>query len=541
MRRQYAKQRLDVTAGETSETFEPRAEVNEQDLLRLEENEQQRKRLGAILNPSDQRNIRDVQTVLIKEEPDADWRPGVDLQDPEFLSMKEEEEPFSVVMETDTTRTSSTKFPLENGEEFPADVQTVLIKEESAEDWRSGVDQLDAESFSMKDGDEEQFSGMETDTTRTSFNALSFQPEEDEPQLSLHYRLQTEDLPASRSTYQTKAARGGEGCKGADITRNPHLNPHEEDSSSSVNEVSEDDEDDQDGNNSNSRLKLLSDFEPNAEYGNKVRKKRRSSQPGVNTVNKSFLCSDCGKPFLHKRSLQRHLASHSGIKSSRTLANKKCVGEKKNVDSHRKDPSGQKSLCCDYCGKIFNMKSNLNSHVRIHTGERPYACDICGQRFSQKPHLNTHARTHTGEKPFVCDVCGQRFSRKTHLDRHMRVHTGQKPFTCDVCGQTFSQSTSLNTHTRIHTGLKPFSCEICGQRFSQKTKLNTHMRIHTGQKPFACDICGRRFSDKRNLNTHMRIHTGQKPFACNICGQRFSIKTNLKRHIRIHTGSKALN
>ncbi|XP_017261174.1 zinc finger X-chromosomal protein isoform X6 [Kryptolebias marmoratus] len=460
----------------------------------------------------------------------------------------------------------------------PADVQMVQIKEEAPEEQRPDVDQQDPEPLHIKEEEEELWTSLEgeqlsvkeeTDATSFSFPAVPLKSEDDEekPLFSQLHQVEVRDLPSSSSAEHMEAATGGESCGGAETTRHTYLNTHEDDSDSSETEVSEDDEEeDDDVNNPDSQLNHFSDSGSKTEDSDEDWEESRAPESGVNTVNKCFSCSECGKQYVNNRSLQRHLTSHSVVRSSNCLVKRKPFKMKKIVDSHRKFHKSPNLFRCDDCDKKFTTKANLDRHMRIHTGEKPFGCDVCGRRFIEKGDLNVHMRVHTGEKPFGCEVCGQSFGQRGNLTIHMRIHTGHKPYGCEVCGQRFGQKGNLKTHMRLHTGQKPFACDVCGRSFNQKEQLNAHVRIHLGQKMFSCgvceqrftekgslnkhtrnhmvqkqfccDVCGRRFSRKGHLNRHTRVHTGQKPFSCDVCGRRFSEKGHLKTHIRIHTGQK---
>ncbi|XP_013882342.1 zinc finger protein OZF isoform X1 [Austrofundulus limnaeus] len=394
-----------------------------------------------------------------------------------------------------------------------------MIKKESPEEWRPGVDLQEPELIIVKEEEEEPWTSLEgrqldvkeeADATKFSFTTVSLKSDYDEkPLLSplLQHQMEDGDLSTSSSADQMEATTGEADSGGGETTRNPSLNSHLDDSSSSETEVSDCCEDEEDENHSDSGLKGLSDFEPIPEDSDEDWKESKSPELGV---NKSFSCSECGKQFLHVQSLQKHMSSHSGVKASSSLVKKSF-----DVESQQRLQVAQKSFSCDDCDENFTRKTDLNTHKRIHTGQKTFVCDVCERRFSYKSRLDAHTRIHTGDQPFVCDVCGQRCSGKAHLNRHMRIHTGQKPFTCDFCERKFSQRGSLNIHIRIHTGQKPFACDVCERQFSQRTDLNRHARIHTGDKPFACRVCGRQFNQKGNLNTHMKTHTENKALVCN--------------------------
>uniref|UniRef100_A0A3P9BU64 C2H2-type domain-containing protein n=1 Tax=Maylandia zebra TaxID=106582 RepID=A0A3P9BU64_9CICH len=116
------------------------------------------------------------------------------------------------------------------------------------------------------------------------------------------------------------------------------------------------------------------------------RKKSRTLESGknedleFNSANTSFNCSDCGKHFLYRQTLQRH--------------------------------------------------QNPHSQMAGHKEERLFDCDVCGHKFKREANLTTHIRVHTGEKPFSCNVCEKKFRHQYNLYRHLKIHTGKKSFSC---------------------------------------------------------------------------------------------------------------
>ncbi|RZF43416.1 hypothetical protein LSTR_LSTR001677 [Laodelphax striatellus] len=167
-------------------------------------------------------------------------------------------------------------------------------------------------------------------------------------------------------------------------------------------------------------------------------------------------------------------------------------------------------LECEICGRQFLRRSNLVRHLARHEKEKEageFGCDKCEASFHKSRFLVQHReRAHKESSVWVCRFCGKHTTTKLSLTIHERIHTGVKPYICEWCGNTFRSKANLRQHQARHTGERRHGCPICGKMFSRRAFVKTHLRVHTGERPYCCDICQHRFTQVGDMRRHRRRH-----------------------------------
>ncbi|KAF1382143.1 hypothetical protein PFLUV_G00161400 [Perca fluviatilis] len=336
---------------------------------------------------------------------------------------------------------------------------------------------------------------------------------------------QRTDVETHTCVGQMETEAEGEDCGGPEPARNSHplLQPETEDQTGDSSETETDPE------NGDS-----ADWKETGEPQSDLNSLKHDSR-----CKKPFSCSECGRRFVQRGHLKRHMMTHTGEKPFRCLDCKKYFTRIGDLQKHMRIHRGEKPFSCSECGRAFTESGTLKRHMITHTGEKPFSCSVCKKSFTQRGGLRTHmAVVHTEEKPFSCPVCQMSFTRRQYLQRHLIIHKGGRLPSCSLCGKGFTSSGNLKRHMMTHTGERPFSCSLCKKSFSERGGLKRHMMTHQNKKTFSSLECGNGFTESSEIKIQLIAHTGEKLFSCSVCQKSFTQRDSLQRHIGIHTGEK---
>lgn len=212
--------------------------------------------------------------------------------------------------------------------------------------------------------------------------------------------------------------------------------------------------------------------------------------------------------------------------------------------SHYGEETVCQTLVCGHCGKSFVKKHLLARHIReVHRNNLDLLCKECGKQCCSSGAMYHHMKTHL-PPAYECADCGRKYERKKTLALHWHREHGdgikvqsssssaQVLLKCRVCDKTFKSASGLSRHrASIHLQKFPHICYICGQAFTQKISLLRHQKVHDNTRPFQCQYCIGSFKDKWHLKQHERTHTGAKPYVCSICEEAYRFKVQLREHV----------
>ena len=100
----------------------------------------------------------------------------------------------------------------------------------------------------------------------------------------------------------------------------------------------------------------------------------------------------------------------------------------KNVTGHVKGVhDNERPEICNICGKRFLTRTKLEKHILTHSDIKRYSCDRCGTKLKNYSCVRSHMMNVHGEK-IPCDICGKFYFKTEGLRRHKMAEHGVEVF-----------------------------------------------------------------------------------------------------------------
>ncbi|GFO01787.1 Zinc finger protein 721 [Plakobranchus ocellatus] len=140
----------------------------------------------------------------------------------------------------------------------------------------------------------------------------------------------------------------------------------------------------------------------------------------VHSDLKSYKCNNCMKGFTNMQGLRQHQVKTKCLAntSSPSVSSPTLQLPKVKIPQQHITPPSSSEFPCHICGKVFLKRFLLVRHMNVHSVEKPYICGQCGRSYKDPSSLKRHCLVHRGIKDFVCPECGKAFFYSDSLRRH---------------------------------------------------------------------------------------------------------------------------
>ena len=223
-------------------------------------------------------------------------------------------------------------------------------------------------------------------------------------------------------------------------------------------------------------------------------------------------CLICDQMFEKRNLWSVHQYKHAGVSAMRCPVCQKPCQHSAALYEHRHKfhTERERSHLCSTCGKGFLNKPTLRKHIRDVHGATVYSCDVCGLKFKSKFSMKSHrSLVHFSSADIKCKECGKMFKTARILRAHHKTVHSNKKFVCKICGVEMSGTrTDYIKNHMVNHEKDPYKlqCNYCPMKFKYTMLLTLHLRKHKGEVPIVCTYCKKSFPTEQSLSIHMTLH-----------------------------------
>lgn len=143
---------------------------------------------------------------------------------------------------------------------------------------------------------------------------------------------------------------------------------------------------------------------------------------------------------------------------------------------------------CEHCGKKFLNKQGVDRHINsTHRQLSPleFQCVKCSASFDTMDKMEDHLVVHytNPSSIFNCNHCSRSFSSFLAKKKHIELEHIPE-FECEICHVVLPSREAMDKHNNsVHqpkkSGNKMYACTTCGLYFTSIKDILAHRKIHS--------------------------------------------------------------
>ncbi|XP_061411388.1 jerky protein homolog-like isoform X1 [Lethenteron reissneri] len=142
--------------------------------------------------------------------------------------------------------------------------------------------------------------------------------------------------------------------------------------------------------------------------------------------------------------------------------------------------AGSGRLACGICGRRFMNRNSLRRHMLLHEGDvgtKKHQCRLCLYATELATELHQHEKAHAVGRVHACGECGRDFVMASQLRAHLRVHAEGMRSRCDDGVKT--TTLSPNPDSPVHIDLAGDGAQLSssGKRRNPMPTLDKKVQV----------------------------------------------------------------
>lgn len=201
---------------------------------------------------------------------------------------------------------------------------------------------------------------------------------------------------------------------------------------------------------------------------------------------------------------------------------------------HLKSPSSDNPPKCFQCCEVFKYSYNLKKHQDVCKGKSQ---SIGSAQSILKKQESDTSEPGTGVSAVPSLQGPSRLDEQKLKEKAVQSNKSVDLFLpCSQCETTCKDTCTLIKHKKIcASNERTFKCVKCDAVFINLLDVQKHVQIHWGEDPLQCSQCGKYCQNQSELARHMSAHEKDRKLPCTLCSETLERLHSLREHyLHVH-------